>query len=320
MVTNSTDAAGIRVDPAGPVVTYSPVVLEVPGRPVPLEVKVSAPASGENLPVIVLSHGHGMSWFLSSLRGYGPLVDFWAARGFVVVQPTHLDSTPLGLRETDHPEAPLFWRSRPADISHVLDHLDDLEEAFPALRGRMDHGRIAVAGHSLGGHTAALLLGARTTDPVDGVVVDAADPRITAGLVIAAPGEGDGLAEFAAEHYPMLRSVDYGTMTGDALVVAGDKDLNPMFSDRVSYRWDAYTRSPGPKSLLTVFDGEHLLGGIGGYDVAETTDADPERVALVAAAGWAYLRSALFPGDSTWEAAVAALRSAPEPLAEVTVK
>lgn len=320
MTASTTDVAGIPVGSATPVITYSPVVLEVPGRPVPLEVKISVPATGGNLPVIVLSHGHGMAWFLSSLRGYGPLVDFWAARGFVVIQPTHLDSTALGLREADHPEAPLYWRTRPTDVSHVLDHLDDLEDAFPALRGRMDRDRIAVAGHSLGGHTASLLLGARTTDPTDGTVVQATDPRIKAGLILAAPGENDGLSEFAAEHYPMLRGVDFSTMTGEALVVAGDKDLNPMFSDRLSYRWDAYTRSPGPKTLLTVFGGEHILGGISGYDAAETTDADPERVALVAATGWAYLRSALTPGDIAWDQAVAALESAPAPLAQVAVK
>jgi hypothetical protein len=46
----------------------------------------------------------------------------------------------------------------------------------------------------------------------------------------------------------------------DSLVVGGDKDLNPMFSDRLSYRWDAYTLSPGPKSLLTLFGAKHSFG------------------------------------------------------------
>ncbi|MFC4504694.1 MULTISPECIES: hypothetical protein [Streptomyces] len=35
--------------------TYSPVVFDVPGRPVPLELKVSAPSAGSDLPVILLS-------------------------------------------------------------------------------------------------------------------------------------------------------------------------------------------------------------------------------------------------------------------------
>jgi predicted dienelactone hydrolase len=66
------------------------VVLNVPGRAVQVEAKVSAPETGSGLPVILLSHGHGRSVF-SSMLGYGPLVDFWAAHGFAVIQPTHLD-------------------------------------------------------------------------------------------------------------------------------------------------------------------------------------------------------------------------------------
>jgi predicted dienelactone hydrolase len=58
-----------------PVVTFSPVVLPVPGRQVDLQIKVSAPARGSNLPIIPFSHGHGRSNFLSSLHGYGVLLD-----------------------------------------------------------------------------------------------------------------------------------------------------------------------------------------------------------------------------------------------------
>jgi len=65
------------------------------------------------------------------------------------------------------------------------------------------------------------------------------------------------------------------------LVVAGDKDKSLLFSDRDGWRADAYFLSPGPKCLLTLFSGEHSLGGIVGYDAAETTDENLERVAAV---------------------------------------
>ena len=52
---------------------------------------------------------------------------------------------------------------------------------------------------------------------------------------------------------------------------------------------DPYFLSPGPKSLLTVFGAEHGLGGVTGYDAAETTDEKPERVAAVAHLAWADL-------------------------------
>ena len=78
------------IDPPVPVLSYGPVVLPVPGRPVDLHLRVTAPATGTDLPVILLSHGQGYSNNLSSLNGYAPLANFWAAHGFVVIQPTHL--------------------------------------------------------------------------------------------------------------------------------------------------------------------------------------------------------------------------------------
>lgn len=55
-----------------PVLSVSPVVLPAPGRPVDLQVRVSAPVTGDNLPVLLLSHGQGHSNHLSSLNGYAP--------------------------------------------------------------------------------------------------------------------------------------------------------------------------------------------------------------------------------------------------------
>ncbi len=76
----------------------------------------------------------------------------------------------------------MYWRSRAADMKRVLDRLDEIEAAVPRLFGRLDRSRVAVAGHSMGGHTASLLLGARLTDPHDGTEVDLSEPRLTSSL------------------------------------------------------------------------------------------------------------------------------------------
>ncbi len=47
--------------PPTPVLSVSPVVLPAPGRAVDLEVRVSAPVTGSDLPLILLSHGQGCS-------------------------------------------------------------------------------------------------------------------------------------------------------------------------------------------------------------------------------------------------------------------
>lgn len=303
-----------------PVVSISPIELPAEGRAVPLQVRVSAPVTGRDLPIVLLSHGHGSSNNLSSLNGYGPLANYWAARGFVVIQPTHLSSATLrGIVDPNGPEGALFWRSRAKDMSRILDALDAVEEALPGLRGRMDRSRVAVAGHSLGGMTAGMLLGQRVTDG-DGNVVDLRETRIAAGVIIAGPGNPTYLTGAARDRYPILRTLDFSAMTAPALVVVGDRDVNPMFSDQAKYRAGAYTLSPGPKALLTMIGGEHILGGISGYDAAETTDENPARVEAVAQLTWAYLRTALNRADSAWATACAALRDAPNPIARVESK
>lgn len=221
-MTDST-LSGVTAAPS-PVVSFSPVVLNIPDRPAPLQLRVTGPVNGNELPVILLSHGHGNSNHLSSLDGYAPLAAFWAAHGFVVIQPTHLDSRTLSL-DPDGPGAPLFWRSRAQDMTHILDHLDEIEATVPLLAGRLNRSKVAVVGHSLGGLTASMLLGARLTDPHDGVEANLTEPRITAGVLLSAPGRGgDALTEFAAKNFPFFSTVDFSSMRTPALVVAGDAD------------------------------------------------------------------------------------------------
>ncbi|MEU9045618.1 MULTISPECIES: chlorophyllase [unclassified Kitasatospora] len=315
-----THAADTVSEPS-PVLSVHPVVLPAPGRAVDLHLRVTAPMTGGDLPVILLSHGQGPSNNLSSLNGYAPLADYWAAHGFVVIQPTHLSSRTLRL-DPDTPGAPLYWRSRAEDMTRILDRLDAIETAVPQLLGRLDPSKVAVAGHSMGGHTASLLLGARLTDPDHGTEVDLAEPRITAGVLLAAPGRGgDALTRSTAENYPFFLTTDFSRMTTPALVVAGDRDLSAHLTVRgPAWHTDPYVLSPGPKSLLTLFGAEHGLGGISGYDVAETTDENPERVAAVRRLTWAYLRSTLYPGDPAWRTARELLAAGPDPLGRVESK
>jgi predicted dienelactone hydrolase len=293
------------------VISVKPVVLPAPGRGEDLQVRVSAPTTGHELPVIVFSHGFG--W---SLDGYAPLADFWAAHGFVVIQPTHLDSRTLSLPPGD-PRTPLIWRHRVEDLKRVLDRLDLLADSVPGLGGRLDRGRIAAAGHSWGGQTASMLLGARILDPQGGTGEDMSDSRIKAGVLLATPGRGGAdLSPIAAEQLPFMHP-SFADMTTPALVVAGDRDQSPLTVRGPDWFTDPYTLKPGGRSLLTVFGAEHSLGGISGYDVAETTDEHPGRVALIQRLTWAYLRQVFYPEDPAWPAARAALAADPEPLGRV---
>jgi len=308
MVSSLTQALDDIVKGGDPVISVAPVRLSAPDRPVPLDVRISAPTSGTNLPIVLFSHGNG--W---NLDGYAPLTAFWASRGFVVIQPTHLDSRRNGFGFND-PVFPTIWTERIADLTRILDQLDTIEQAVPGLAGRIDRSRVAVAGHSWGAQTAQTLLGARIFDESGQVGASMADSRVTAGVLFAATGiGGDELHPFAQANFPFMRP-SFQELTVPTLVIAGDRDQSKMSSRGPDWFTDAYTHSPGATDLLSFYGAEHALGGIVGYEVAETTDENPERVAVIQQMTTAYLRSALHIDESSWPAARNAFKNSTSPI------
>lgn len=285
-----------------PIVSVKPVALAAPEGGDDVAVRVSAPVSGEALPVVVFSHGYG-----GSLDKYAPLADFWAAHGFVVVQPTHLDSRPHA------------WRARIDDLELVLDELDALVGAVPGLAGRVDGTRVAVAGHSWGAQTASTLLGARVLDASGTPGDDFADKRVTAGVLLSLTGTGESLTPFAAENFPFMYP-EFSDLTMPALIVTGDKDQSQLSTRGPDWFTDAYRMSPGARHLLTLFGGEHSLGGIVGYASAETTDEDPERVALIQRVTTAYLRTALGVDAESFAAVRAEVEQSPASVGRIDSK
>ncbi|WP_067709399.1 alpha/beta hydrolase family protein [Nocardia yamanashiensis] len=297
-----------------PIISVKPVTLPTPERGVDLEVRVSAPASGSGLPVVILAHGFG-----KSMSSYDPLVDHWAAHGFVVVQPTFLDSRTLGVTPDD-PRYPDIWRIRVTDVVRVLDDLDQILAAIPGLGERVDRERIAVAGHSWGGQTVGMLLGARVLGADGQPGPDLTDARVKAGVLLATAGlGGDDLSPFAVANFPFMNP-DFSGLTTPVLVVAGDHDQSQLSTRGPDWFTDVYTHSPGARSLLTAFGGEHLLGGIHAYNAADTTDENPERVALIREATWAYLCSALEIDSAAWEKLQADLAGTADPIGRIDHK
>ncbi|MEU9349214.1 chlorophyllase [Streptomyces sp. NPDC048278] len=294
-----------------PVISVSPVTLAAPDRGQDLHVRVTAPTSGHNLPVVVFSHGMTLG-----MDDYAPLVDFWAARGFVVIQPTHLDS--LGL-SPDDPRTPLIWRIRTDDLTRILDRLD-VVAAVPGLVGRIDRDRIAVAGHSWGAQTASTLAGARVVD-ADGVPSESmGDSRVKAAVLLCVPGTGGAdLSPLAAQYFPFMNP-DFAELKTSSLVVAGDHDQSPLTVRGPDWFTDGYRLSPGATDLLTLFGAEHGLGGIQGSNDTRTTDESPERVAIVQQATLAYLRTALDLDSDAWPTARRSLAEAGEPLGRIDSK
>lgn len=156
-------------------------------REVPVHLFIPGGSEGP-FPLILFSHGIG-----ETLHRYAYLGRYWAANGYVSMHPNHAGSdarvvkdpnviTPALLESTYNPAN---WVARPKDLLFILDHLAD----EPSLFGRIDFERIAVAGHSLGAHSALALSGLRFAAGGGG---DRSfrDARVSACLAISPHGPG----------------------------------------------------------------------------------------------------------------------------------
>jgi predicted dienelactone hydrolase len=293
-------------------VAYTPIRLEMPGRQ-PLELRLTAPAIGKDLPIVIFSHGFGPSKYLPSKDGYAPLTQFWAERGIAVIQPTHASSRIGGL-DPDAPEGPFFWRERVVELRTIIDHMGEIEQQAPAIAGRLDHDRIAVAGHSFGGHSCSLLLGGRLQGE------DFLDARVSGGVLLATPGRGG--ADLKPEHiarFPFF-DVDFSGIKVPTLVVCGAND-DPQFTSRGPlWHSDAYHDAPGAEALLTINGVGHGLGGVAGLDARETDAEDPDALEATRRLTLAWLRSALAIERNAWANAQAALQAHAAGLATIIAK
>ena len=111
----------------------------------PANVVRDAPPRGGRRPTILFSHGTGgSSWQL------GWLAERLVAAGFVALAVDHHGNNE---RDPYLPEGFICIWERPRDLSYALDALSG--------EGLIDPSRVGAAGFSLGGYTAAALLGAR---------------------------------------------------------------------------------------------------------------------------------------------------------------
>lgn len=238
---------------------------DVPTASGEVPVRIAWPKEGRRLPVVVFSHGA-----YSSREWYLPITDRWAAAGYLVISPTHMDSTTRSGRRGAPPD-PAWWTSRLEDVQATVRDLPKLVRSVPGLAERVDLDHLVMTGHSFGGMVAQTMGGATWFDPDRGITVSSAIPNVRAVVIVSGAGRLP----------PRVRDTDWGTLRVPAFVSVGTNDLKQTEISGLTWRSEPYEFAPpGDKFLLTLDGADHYLGGTIGRD---DVPRDPQGERYVAA-------------------------------------
>jgi hypothetical protein len=245
------------------------IALTIPGqeRLLPLRIVYPErlePERPDPLPVIVLSHGT-----FSSGKRYDPVATYWAARGYIVILPDHIDAN-YGIIPKQNEDMFRAIRARVSDMSVIVDALDDIERQVPALAGRMDQQNLIAAGHSVGTQIAMMVTGLRVKNPQTEEVMESNENRFSLLIMLSDPGK---MAMMPAEmwtgsHVPTLLSTgseDFGVM--------GDGRRAAEYQNEILSLDDSKEVS---RYLLLIERGDHYFGGL----IHKDRDGEPDHEGL----------------------------------------
>ncbi len=241
-------------------------------------------AAGQAVPLVMFSHGIG-----GSRRGYSYLGSYWASQGVAALHVQHVGSDRA------------LWSGNPLQLigrlqgaaqeDEALNRVQDMRFALDQLLAstygaQIRRDAIVAAGHSYGANTTLLLAGAQVAR--QGRVLDLAEPRLRAAIVISAPpfyGESDPQRILAGVRVPTL----HVTATEDVIRIPG-------YYSPASDRLQVFEATGGPAKALAVFQGgSHSIftdrSGTGGAMVNPQVKAATRELTL------AFLREVL-DGDA----------------------
>jgi len=215
-----------------------------------MSLRIVYPAQGGPYPVVVFSHGT-----FSSGDKYDLVVEFWAARGYVVILPNHIDAN-YGITPTKTEDMINVIQTRISDMSLVLDGLDEIVAQNTGLKGKLNHDQVIAAGHSVGTQVVLVNTGQRMRNPSNDFVTESSEDRFMAAVMLSDPGKMAMMPDdtWKGGSAPTLLSTgpdDYGLM-GDGRRVAEYQNEILTIPDEPT----------GDKYLLLIEHGDHYFGGL----------------------------------------------------------
>lgn len=258
---------------------------------------IQYPIKGGPYPLIIFSHAYG-----SSEQGYEQLVSYWTSHGYAVIRPRHADAgkavdamraifgeqttqererrrrptkEEMEKAATERQEAERRamakewegqrepqWTDRVRDVTLIIDGLDALEQRFFELKGKIDHGKIGVAGHSLGALTAMLAGGAKT---FGNPPLSLGDPRVKAIVAMSPQGVTASLG---------LNAQSFAGIAAPAMFMTGSDDRGAAQNEDWQWRKTAYTNAAaGDKYFVLLQGARHntFAGTFSPVEIPQTT-------------------------------------------------
>ena len=222
-----------------------------------LPIRISYPVGQTRFPVIVFSHGNGSKGDM-----YKAFTDFWASHGYVVLQPTHVDSKSLGfvperknMREM-YTQMLLVTDTRRQDMSFIIDSLNEIEDKFPDLKNKLDETKLVAAGHSMGAATAMIVSGMTLVNPMDGYEETSDEDRFKVLLMISDP---TNMALMPKEPWKGVRV--------PTLISTGTNDFSDVGSGKINvpFKYEiprSLRHSLSPHHYVLVDEADHYMGGL----------------------------------------------------------
>jgi len=283
--------------------TLDRIDLVDPARGRTLPTRIHMPAAPGPWPVILFSHGFG-----GSLSAFGETGRYWAARGMVVIHPTHSDSVqvpdltlpaedaravrqavaaamgarPTGAALTEVMERPVFLRSRLADIAFLQSLVRARDARLPApVRDRIDPGRMGMTGHSFGAYLTLVACGARLSPEPPPPLPSG----FRAGMAISGQGSGRlGLKRGA-----------FDRMSLPLFSVTGSQDFGAA-GETPDWRLEAFRSTGTGRQYAAILDGFRH----GDFDAPESDPVLGKPVGRLRALQSAFWRATLAGDVSGW--------------------